>query len=341
MLPNVSRTPEKAGQTGEDIVILSRLTAAAIVALWFAVPAQAQVLTIVTTQAGSFTNSLGSAVAKVIVEKTGMKATVSAQQSHGHEAVQDGAAQLSVVTISDLQQFVTGTIDWAGKGEKKNIRLIGAMIPIMTTAYVKTDSPIKSIKDLKGKRVPWGFPVQKSVQRVVQAQLLGAGLTEKDIQPVPARNIVQSADDFAAGKTDAFWFALGSGKVKQVDAKVGGLRALPIDTGAKALEALEAFVPGSYVIKLKPSKALEQIKSEIPVQAYDVVFFTSNKVSDDVIYKITKAVHENKKDMAAVFPAMNRFNPDTMAKKYKVLQYHPGAIKYFTEKGMWPPKAGS
>jgi hypothetical protein len=322
-------------------VVFSRLTALALIAWGLSGTAQAQVLTIVTTQAGSFTNSLGSAIAKVIVEKAGMKATVSAQQSHGHEAVNDSAAQLSVVTISDLQQFVTGTIDWAGKGEKKNIRLIGATIPIMTTGYVKIDSDIKSIKDIKGKRVPWGFPVQKSVQRVVQAQLLGAGLTEKDIQPVPARNIIQSADDFASGKTDVFWFALGSGKVKQVDAKVGGLRALPIETNAKALEAMEEYVPGSYVMKLKPSKALEQIKSEIPVQAYDVVFFTNDKVSDDVIYKITKAVHENKKDMAAVFPPMNRFNPDQMAKKYKVLQYHPGAIKYFTEKGLWPPKAGS
>jgi TRAP transporter TAXI family solute receptor len=317
------------------------LTAFFMVA-WFAIgSANAQVLTIVTTQAGSFTNSLGSAVAKVIVEKTGLRATVSAQQSHGHEAVNDGAAELSVVTISDLQQFVTGTIDWAGKGEKKNIRLIGAMIPIMTTGYVKVDSPIKSMKDVKGKRVPWGFPVQKSVQRVVAAQLAGAGITEKDITPVPARNIIQSADDFAAGKTDVFWFALGSGKVKQVDAKVGGLRALPVETDAKALDLLEQHVPGSYIVKLKPTPALEQIKSEIPVQAYDVVFFTNAKTPDDVIYKITKAVFENKKDMAAVFPALNRFNPEQMAKKYKVLQYHPGAIKYFTEKGLWPPKAGS
>lgn len=322
-------------------MILIRLTALAAIA-WFACgAANAQVLTIVTTQAGSFTNSLGSAIAKVIVEKAGMKATVSPQQSHGHEAVNDGVADLSVVTISDLQQFVTGTIDWAGKGEKKNIRLIGAMIPIMTCGYVRLDSDIKSLKDVKGKRVPWGFPVQKSVQRVVMSQLLGAGLTEKDVQLVPARNIVQSADDFAAGKTDIFWFALGSGKVKQVDAKVGGLRAIPVETTPKALAAMEEHVPGSYVIKLKPSPALEQIKSEIPIQAYDVVFFTNAKTPDDVVYKITKAVYENKKDMAAVFRALNRFHPEQMAKKYKVLQYHPGAIKFFKEKGMWPPKTGT
>ncbi len=321
--------------------MILRLTALAIVALLTCGAASAQqVLTMVTTQAGSFTNSLGSAIVKVIVDKTGLKATVSAQQSHGHEAVDDGSAQLSVVTISDLQQFVTGTVDWAGKGERKNIRLIGAMIPIMTVGYVKLDSDIKTLKDVKGKRVPWGFPVQKSVQRVVASQLAGAGLGEKDVQTVLVRNIVQSADDFAAGKTDIFWFALGSGKVKQVDAKVGGLRAIPVETTPQALQALEQYVPGSYVVKLKPSPAFEQIKSEIPVQAYDVVFFTNAKMPDEVVYRITKAVFENKADMAAVFPALNRFNPEHMAKRFKVLEYHPGAIKFFQEKGLWPPKVG-
>ena len=52
-------------------------------ALFTAGAANAQVLDIVTTAAGSFTNSMGSAIAKVIVEDTGMKATVSPQQSHG------------------------------------------------------------------------------------------------------------------------------------------------------------------------------------------------------------------------------------------------------------------
>ena len=68
-----------------------------------------------------------------------------------------------------------------------------------------------------------------------------------------------------------------------------------------------------------------------------MVFFTNDKTSDDVVYKITKAVYENKKDMAAVFPALNGFNPEQMAKKYKALEYHPGAIKFFTEKGIGRP----
>jgi len=317
--------------------------AALLAFAWFAVgTADAQApISIVTTAAGSFTNSSGAAIAKVLVEKAGIKTTVVPQQSHGQEAVNDGSAELSLATLSDVQQYVTGTVDWEGKGPKKNIRLISRLVPLRTAGYVKLDSPIKTLKDVRGKRVPSGFPAQRAVARVVLAQLASAGLTEKDVVTVPTRNIIASANDFMAGKTDIFWFALGSGKVRQVAAKVGGLRAIPIETTPEAIKAMQKYVPGSYPITLKPSPRLEEIRQEMPVMAYDLVFFTNVKFSDDMVYKITKALYENKKGLAAVFKAFNGFDPKQMSKKYGVLQYHPGAIKFYKEKGMWPPKTGS
>jgi uncharacterized protein len=327
--------------TWEDAVILIRLAALSALA-WFAVgTADAQVVSIVTTAAGSFTNSTGAAIAKVLVEKAGIKTTVIPQQSHGQEAVNDGSAELSLATLSDVQEYVTGTVDWKGKGPKKNIRLISRLVPIRTAGYVKLDSPIKTLKDVRGKRVPSGFPAQRAVARVVLAQLATAGLTEKDVQPVPTRNIIASANDFAAGKTDIFWFALGSGKVRQVAASVGGLRAIPVETTPDALKAMHKYVPGSYPVIVKPSPRLEEVRTAIPVMAYDVVFFTNVNVSEDTVYKITKALYENKKDLAAVFKPLAGFDPKQMAKNYDELQYHPGAIKFYKEKGLWPPKSGS
>lgn len=300
--------------------------------------AQAQTLSIVTTPAGSFTNSVGNAVAKVIVEHAGLRATVSPQQSHGQEAVHDGSAELSLATISDVQMYVTGTVDWEGKGPKKNIRLISRMVPITTAFYVKLDSSIKSLNDLKGKRISVGYGAQKAVHRVVLAQLATVGLTEKDVRGVPARNIVQAADDFAANKTDAFVFALGSGKVKQVAVSVGGIRALAVPSDPAAVKAMRKYVPGSYPIVVKPNPNLDGVTVPTSVMAYDVVLFTRANIPEDTIYKITKAVHDNKKDMAAVFGALNGFQPDEMSKDYDDLTYHPGAIKFYKEKALWPPK---
>jgi TRAP transporter TAXI family solute receptor len=306
-----------------------------------ATAANAQVLSIATTPAGSFTNSIGAAIAKVIVDHARMRATITPQQSHGQDAVNDGSSELSLATLSDVQQYVTGTVDWEGKGKKPNIRLIARLVPIMTAGYVQKDSPIRTLADIKGKRVSTQYSAQRAVWRVVQAQLATVGLTEKDVQGVLVRNIVQAADDFAAGKTDVFWFALGSAKVKQVAASVNGIRALPVPSDPEAVKQMKKYVPGSYPTIVQPARNLDGVVEPTPVMAYDVVLFTHAKHSEDLIYRITKAVHENKKDMAAVFPALNQFEPDKMATSYDDLTYHPGAIKYCQEKKMWPPKPGS
>lgn len=315
--------------------LVGSLTALSLLA---ASTASAQVIGIVTTPAGSFTNSIGAAVAKVVVEHGKMRATVTPQQSHGQEAVNDGSAELSLASLSDVQQYVTGTVDWAGKGEHKNIRIITRLIPIRTAGFVRKDSPIKSLAELKGKRVSWGYGSQKAVQRVVNAQLAIAGLGENDVQKILTPNIVAAADDFIANKTDAFWFATGSAKVKQASASVGGIRALPITNTPESVKAMQKHVPGSYPMVLNPAPPLDGILEPTMVMAYDVVLFTNVNVKEDVIYRITKAVHENKKDMSVVFRPMAGFEPDRMATEYDHLQYHPGAVKYFKEIGQWPPK---
>ena len=300
--------------------------------------ANAQVIGIVTTPAGSFTNSIGASVAKVIVEHAKLRATVTPQQSHGQESVNDGSAEVSLASLSDVQQYVTGTVDWAGKGEHKNIRIISRLIPIRTAGFVRKDSSIKSLAEIKGKRISWGYGSQKAVQRVVDAQLAIAGLTGNDVQKVLAPNITSAADDFIASKTDAFWFATGSAKVKQASASVGGIRALPIVNTPDSVKAMQKHVPGSYPMVLNPAPPLDGIIVPTMVMAYDVVLFTNVNVKEDVIYRITKAMHQNKKDMAAVFRPMAGFETDRMATEYDHLQYHPGAVKFFKEIGQWPPK---
>lgn len=318
---------------------LSTLLASAAV-LWagIATAPQAQVLGFVTTQAGSLTNSIGSAISKVATEKAGIRVTVQVQQSNGLEPVNAGTAEFGLSNSFDMQFFTAGIEDYAGKGKKENIRIIGRMVPLMAGVMVRKDSDIKTLKELKGKRIGAEYGAQRTIHRIFEAYLANAGLTYDDVQKVPARNVVNGADDFAAGKTAAFTFALGAAKVKEVNTAVGGLRTLAIDPSPEAVARMRKLMPGSYPYRVTPSPRMEEVTEPVDVIGFDLMFFTGKHAPEETIYKITKAVHDNKDGLVAVFAGLNTFDPKKLPVAHEGLQFHPGAEKFYKEAGMWPPR---
>ena len=230
-----------------------------LAALVLAGTASAQVVSVVTTPTGSYTNSAGVAMAKVIGEKAKIHAVVQAQALSGMYAVQAGNAEFGMGNAFDTAFFVTGTGEYEGKGPQKNLRQVAAVLPYRVAMFVRADSNIKSLADLKGKRVSAGFDAQKTIGRIIAAHLANAGLSYNDVQKVLTPNVKRAADDFTAGKTDVLFFALGSAAVKQAAATVGGLRVLPIDHSPAAVARMEKVLPGSYVTLVKPRPGLDGI----------------------------------------------------------------------------------
>jgi TRAP transporter TAXI family solute receptor len=298
--------------------------------------AAAQTVSISTTPAGSFTNSAGVAMAKVVSEHTKIHAVVQAQGQQGHVPVNSGAAEFGMSNSFDATFYVTGTGEYEGQGEHKNLRLVASLIPYRVAMHVRADSDIKSIADLKGKRVSSGFNAQKTIKRIIEAHLANAGMSYKDVTEVLTPNVSRSAQDFSAGKTDALFFAVGSAAVKQASANVGGLRVLKIDSSPDAVARIEDFLPGAYIVELKPSPAIEGISEPTKVIAFDMVFFANKDVSADIVYQVTKALHENKKDLTATFRPFGLLDPGKMAKPVKAMTFHPGAKKYYEEIGLLP-----
>jgi len=296
--------------------------------------ASAQTIGIVTTPAGSFSNSAGQAIAKVLVEKAKLRAIVQAQASTGFEEVESGSADFNVSNSFDATFFATGTGEYQGLGQHPVMRYAGALIPYRVAMHVRADSSIKTIGDLKGKRVSSDFNAQKTIARIIEAHLANAGLGYNDVVRVPAPNVVRQAEDFMSGKVDVMFFALGSSQIKQAHASVGGVRVLEIDTAPDAFKRVQALLPGAYTVQVGTTPPMEGISKPTNLVAFDMVLITSAKVSDDIVYRVAKALHDGKQDLVATFPPFGLFQPQNMAKPLMSLEMHPGAAKYYKEIGL-------
>jgi TRAP-type uncharacterized transport system substrate-binding protein len=159
-------------------------------------------------------------------------------------------------------------------------------------------------------------------------------MTRDDIVPVNVPSVVAGADAFMAGEADGFIFAHGAGKVREADAAVGGLRALPINdpTDEKLAQAREHW-PVAFFVKMRAGDA-PGVLQDGTFFAYPQVVFTNANVPDDVVYAMAKAIHDSKETMAGTFPPFNDFDPAEMRANSGVTEFHPGALQFFDEQGI-------
>jgi TRAP transporter TAXI family solute receptor len=317
-------------------LITSALAAALVLG---AGAASAQTVGMATSPAGSLYHTQGSAMAPILKDKGNIEVRIQPFSSPNIHlpAINAGQIEFGLANIYELYLAVQGKDFFQGK-KNENLRLVTITGPLRSAIFVKKDSPAKKLADIKGLRMVWGFAQQNIIMPLIMAHFDAVGLTDKDITPVNVPTVVRGADDFAAGKADAFFFALGSAKVTEVDAAVGGIRAFPLPDGPATQAAFKKHFPPAYTQTVNPAPGLAGIAEPTPIMAYDAVMFTHAGAPDDVIYNMTKALHENAEAVAKSSPTLRGFSAAGMAKKTDLAEYHPGAIKYYKEKGLWPPK---
>ena len=213
-----------------------------------------------------------------------------------------------------------------------NLRMIGPVYTLKTGFWVRKDSNMRTVADLRGKRVTMGYSAMRALDPMSRAILATGGLTEKDIRPVLVPNVVRSADDFVAGAADMYMFAFGAPKVREVDVTVGGTRFLEIPD-SPGMAAARAISPFGYLSDVAPGPIFIGVEKPMKVYTIDNILFTHAKVSDDVVYKLIETMEANKAEMVSVAPNLREFSAAGLNKKYG-FPYHPGALKYFKDKNI-------
>jgi TRAP transporter TAXI family solute receptor len=287
-------------------------------------PARAQTYGFATLPPGSLNHTTASAVAKVLKEKAGLNMLV--QPTAGDNViipmVARGEAEMGIANAPEIAGALEG-------GRQPQLRLIGTAHPLRCAMFVRKDSPMRTVADLRGKKVVMGYSAMRALDVLTRAILATAGLTERDVQPVLIPNIVRGADDFASGAADTFFFAFGAPKIREVDATVGGIRVLEInERGMDAARKISAY---GYLLDASPGPVFIGVEKPMKVYSFDNVLMTHARVPDDVVYKIIDTLEKNKADLVAVQPVLREFSAAGLHKKYDI-PYHPGALKYFAER---------
>jgi uncharacterized protein len=297
--------------------------------------AHAQTVSIGTAQVGSLSNAVGNALGKVVTDEGGLRMRV-VPFGGGQQflpLIGKKEVDVAIAGASDALFAYQGVADFAGH-PTPSMRALGVVFPFNIGWFVKKDSPYKSLTDLKGKKVPVGFTANTAQQRSFLAGLAADGLKPSDFDGVPVAHVVRAADDFMQGKTEATTFAVGAGKVSEIDTKVGGIRWLNTNGTPEGEKRLRAVMPTAYVSVLQPGPGFVGVLTPTSLLFEDYVVVTGGHLSDDDAYKIAKVLYEAQVKLAAIVKAYERYDKQELARDRQI-PYHPGAIKFYREKGIW------
>ncbi len=308
------------------------LAAALVVIVAGIVPAAAQQpVTIGTSLKGTLTHSMGLAVAKVLQEAGGMAVDLQPQNGTGALLPQVNAGQIDIGFANTLELYEAfhgvGTFD---KRPNKRLRTAAVIFPIRVGLFVRNDSAIRTVRDLRGKNVAYGFQSQETVRNNIDAMLATGGLTAKDVNTVQVPDLVAGVNAFIAGKVDTTSFAIGSPKVAEADAAVG-IRYLSLDEDRNALVGLKKEYLTAYIGKVSPGPNRPGVREPISTMFYDYTIFTSAEASPARIRAVLATLAANRAPIGQGAAAVSEMDPGRLYSNIDV-PFHPGAIAFFGER---------
>ena len=276
--------------------------------------------------------AFGSVLAGQISDCTGSKITaVEGKGSQGNIELMDmNGAQLGLVQSDVMSYAYSGTNLFAETGKVDCFSTVAALY-MEQVQIVTCDPSIKTVADLAGKNVSIGDSGSGVYYNAID--VLGAyGLTEEDINPT-YQGFGDSADALKDGKIDAAFVVAGA-PTTAITELASSKDVYLVSLDDEHIEALIAKSPyySKYVI---PAETYG-MDSDTATVAVGAVVIARDDVSEDDVYNFVSGVFENIDAITAVHAKGGELDLSFAASVTSV-PYHPGASKYFAEKGIEVP----
>ncbi|MFH1122412.1 MAG: TAXI family TRAP transporter solute-binding subunit [Pseudomonadota bacterium] len=283
-----------------------------------------------TAPSGGTYYAIGAGVAQILNKWAGLNATAQATGGGTQNCRLIEAGEINAATVA-AQQLTLASKGDKPFGGKIDLRIGFYMYEDPFEVVVLDESPIRSIYDLKGKKVGVGA-MGSGVEGKTKAIFASYGLSYEDFTPRFV-GMAQAIEALKDGMVDAavVMGALPTAAIVEISL-LKKVRILPIEDEMrkKILKELPFLVP--FVI---PANTYKNQPAELNILAENSFIVFSPKMTDDVAYRFVKAVFEHLDYLKTVHKSAERYSLQKACAFDLGVPYHPGAIKYFKETGVW------
>lgn len=311
--------------------VIAGLVVFAVLMGMFTIAQAAEVRMVLATggTAGTY-YPLGGAMAQIWNSKIpGMNVTAQTTGASAENVrlVNKGEAELALIQ-SDILDFAYSAQP-PFKEKLTKMQAVAVLYPEIIQVVVRKDSPAKSIVDLKGMKVGVGAPGSGTEANF--RQLLDVhGLSMDDIKP-QYLSFSESGEQFKDNHIDAFIVTAGIPNAAIMDISTQNpVRLINIEKDkVQQLTTKYPFLSSAKV----PGKTYTGLETDTSTVAVNAVLVVNSDVKEEVVYNLTKALFENLPELAAAHAKGKELSLQTAAEGVSI-PFHPGAAKYFKEKGV-------
>lgn len=280
----------------------------------------------------------GGAIAKMVSKKSkeyGFRATVESTDGSvfNINAIMEGEFEFGIVQSDRQYEAAQGLEEWKKKGPQKDLRAVFSIHPEILTLLATADSGIKTIKDIKGKRINIGNPGSGQHQNSIDA-LTAVGFDyKKDIKAEEA-NVHDASELLQKGQLDAFFYTVGHPSEAFKEATTSATKVRFVSISGHGIDKFIEEKP-YYTKSVIPIELYVGAANKADVDSFGVkaTFVTSVKIPAHIVYAITKEVFENFEEFKQLHPAFKSLTKKGMLEGLSA-PIHPGAVKYYKESGL-------
>jgi TRAP transporter TAXI family solute receptor len=306
-------------------------------AVAFATPvamAQQKTLAIGTGGTGGVYYPLGGGLANVLSKTLpGVQATaeVTGGSVDNLKLIGSGQSEIGFSMADAALDALNGQDKF--KGNPVGVRTLLVLYPNRMHVVSIEGTGIVKMADLKGKRVSTGSP--GSATEVMAFRVIEAAGLDKDKDMKRERlSVAESVNALKDRKIDAFFWVGGLPTASVTDlGATPGVKIAMVDH-ADTVEKMNAKYGPLYAAGIIPAKTYPGQDADNKIVVVWNILVTSDKMPDDMAYNVVKTVFDKKSDLVAVHKEAMAIEYASQLKANSPIPWHPGALKYFAEKGV-------